>query len=158
SNPTAAEAILRAMDRDLAAYDAGPRNSLHDYSRRPIEDVYLAALVGLGDRRVAPELARRGARAETGRMRRQWAFPRRGLGGPAPPEGARPRLAGGQGPAAGHRPGRAPGQRPAGQRRAARRRLLPGRRPPARVRPRPGRPGRPETPAPPPGGAAHHGR
>src|SRR5262249_39726180 len=153
SNPTAAEAIRRAMARAPAAYDAGPRNSLHDYSRRPIEDVYLAALVGLGDRRIAPELARRGARAETGRMRRKWAFAGRALGDPAPLKAfARDFEAG-----TGARP--PPDQaRTAGQRPRARRRPPPGRPPPARVRPRPGRPGRPETPAPPPGGAAHHGR
>jgi hypothetical protein len=83
-NPTAAEAILAAMDRDLAAYDAGKRDSLYDYRRRQIEDDYLDPLVELGDRRIAPELAKRCQAAPTVRMRRKWAFACHWLGDPEP--------------------------------------------------------------------------
>ena len=67
SNPTVAEAIVAAMDRDLDYYDAHPRD-LYDYYRREIEDKYFKSLVALGDQRIAPELARR-YQAATGRYK-----------------------------------------------------------------------------------------
>ena len=84
SNPTAAEAILAAMDRDLAKYDLGKRESYHDFFRREIEDEYLFPLIELGDKRIAQELAKRCQRAKTIRMRRKWAFACNSLGDPKP--------------------------------------------------------------------------
>jgi hypothetical protein len=82
-NPTAAEAILAAMDRDLAARDKKP----NDYQRRGIEDTYVFALVGLGDKRIAPVLLKRWeetAASASIRMRRKWAFALSRLGEPTP--------------------------------------------------------------------------
>lgn len=64
SKPTVAEAMIAAMDRDLAHHAAGEHDQLYDYHRRQIEDTYLGSLVGLGDKRIAAKLARR-ARAAT---------------------------------------------------------------------------------------------
>ncbi len=81
--PTVAEAILAALDRDLAAHDTGKRDELFDYHRRQIEDAYLGALVELADKRVTPVLAKRAA-ATSGRMRRKWAYACHWLGDPGP--------------------------------------------------------------------------
>ena len=74
NNPTAAEAILAALDRDLDAHDAAPRDQLYDYDRRKIEDAYLKPLMALGDKRIAPELARRYKAAGRVRLRREYAL------------------------------------------------------------------------------------
>jgi hypothetical protein len=74
AKPSVAEAILAAMDRDLAAHDATKRDSLYDYRRREIEDAYLGPLIDLGDKGIAPVLAKRCREAGTVRMRRKWAF------------------------------------------------------------------------------------
>ncbi len=84
TKPTAAEAILAAMDRDLAHHDAGQRDQLYDYERRRIEDSYLGPLVELGDRRIAAELARRSKAATAIRMRRKFASACQDLGDPEP--------------------------------------------------------------------------
>ena len=84
TKPTVAEAILAAMDRDLAARDAGKRDNLHDYERRRIEDQYLRPLAELGDKRIAAELAARAKAAESLRMRRKYALPAHQLGDPEP--------------------------------------------------------------------------
>ncbi|QEL20687.1 hypothetical protein [Limnoglobus roseus] len=81
--PTVAEAILAAMDADLAAHDAKKTDDLHDYHRRHLEDAYLFALVDLGDKRAAADAAGR-TKAATGRMRRKWAFAAHLLGNPEP--------------------------------------------------------------------------
>jgi hypothetical protein len=78
--PTTAEAILAAMDRDLLAWDARPKDDMHDYYRRGFEDAYLYPLIELDDRRAAPELARRARAAADGRMRRKWAYAAHWLG------------------------------------------------------------------------------
>jgi hypothetical protein len=72
-DPTAAEAILAAMDRDLAAPDAGKRDD-EDYRRRHTEDAYLFPLIELGDERVLPVLRKRCQAAPTVRLRRKWAY------------------------------------------------------------------------------------
>ncbi len=88
SNPTAAEAMLAALDRDLAAQNARPtapddgqnpfvtslRKQSEDIERRKIEDAYLSPIMQLGDHRIAPELVRRGAAAKTLRARCQLAL------------------------------------------------------------------------------------
>src|SRR5262249_46933162 len=79
-DPTAAEAILAAMDADLKAHDAKPADDLHDYRRQEIEDGYLTAIVDLGDKRIAGEAAKRAAAANTLRMRRKWAYAAHWLG------------------------------------------------------------------------------
>jgi hypothetical protein len=84
TKPTAAEAIVAAMDRDLAHHDAGKRDQLYDYERRRIEDSYLGPLVELGDRRIAAELARRSKAATAIRMRRKFASACQDLGDPEP--------------------------------------------------------------------------
>lgn len=45
SKPTVAEAILAAMDRDLAHHDQGEHDQLFDYDRRHIEDSYFEPLL-----------------------------------------------------------------------------------------------------------------
>jgi hypothetical protein len=84
NKPTAAEAILAAMDADLKAHDAKPREDLSDYDRRQIEGTYLSALVELKDQRIAPEFAKRAAAAKTVQARRQWAHAAHFLGEPRP--------------------------------------------------------------------------
>jgi hypothetical protein len=84
NNPTAAEAILAAMDRDLAVLEKAEQNNLNDYDRRRIEDAYLFPLINLGDARIAPVLATRGRDAATVRMRRKWAYACHWLGDPQP--------------------------------------------------------------------------
>jgi hypothetical protein len=83
-NPTAAEAILAAMDRDLLAHDAAERDPNADDDRAQIEDGYLLPLTDVNDRRIAPELARRAQTAPTIRMRRKYAFAAHRLGDPKP--------------------------------------------------------------------------
>lgn len=96
-NPTAAEAILAAMDRDLTAFDATkperPREmhldeeqlvGLQDFDRRQLEQAYLRALTVLGDKRIAPVLAKRSETATSPRMRRCWAVLCQELGEPVP--------------------------------------------------------------------------
>lgn len=82
--PTAAEAVLAAMDRDLAAFDAAPRDSLYEFSRNQIEDSYLFPLIELDDRRIRPVLAERSRAAGSVRMRRKWAFACHWLGDSGP--------------------------------------------------------------------------
>ena len=80
SNPTAAEAILAALDRDLKAHDAQPKKDARDSFRQGIENSYLGALVALGDKRIAEELAKRGAAETHPRMRWNWALAGHWLG------------------------------------------------------------------------------
>ena len=54
SKPTTAEAILGAMDRDLAAHEAKRGDQLFQYEQNRIEDAYLIPLTELGDKRIAP--------------------------------------------------------------------------------------------------------
>lgn len=82
--PTVAEAVLAAMDRDLAAHDAKKRTSIHDYLRREIEDKYFLPLIRLDDKRITLELVRRCKAAKTVRMRRKWAYASHWLGQSAP--------------------------------------------------------------------------
>ena len=49
-DPTTAEAILAAMDRDLAIHDEDKDDELYDYRRDNIEDEYIFALIYLGDK------------------------------------------------------------------------------------------------------------
>lgn len=74
SNPTVAEAILAALDSDL--------ESSPETGRRQVADAYLAALVDLGDPRIASELARRAVVASTPDERRMWAGAAHLLGQP----------------------------------------------------------------------------
>jgi hypothetical protein len=83
-SPTAAEAILAAMDRDLAAFDAAPRDSLYEFNRTHIEDAYLFPLMEVGDRRLLPVLVERSRSAQSVRMRRKWAFVCHCLGNSGP--------------------------------------------------------------------------
>jgi hypothetical protein len=84
SKPTVAEAILAAMDRDLAHHDAGRSDRSSDYERRRIEDSYLGPLVALGDKRIAAELAGRYKAATAIRMRRKYASACHDLGDSEP--------------------------------------------------------------------------
>jgi hypothetical protein len=84
NHPTAARAILSAMDRDLAYHDGRVRGFDHDSERRELEDKYLFPLIGLGDKRIAAELAKRAGAADSVRMRRKWAFASFHLGDPEP--------------------------------------------------------------------------
>jgi hypothetical protein len=97
-NPTAAEAILAAMDRDLKNYDAespdppsmrflaDPRQRayLRDSIRRDIENGYFESLINLGDRRIVAELIRRLRSANTSRERRSLANAANQLGAAGP--------------------------------------------------------------------------
>jgi hypothetical protein len=98
TNPTAAQAILAAMDRDLKIYDSvlpdpqtlrflpDPRQQayLRDWGRRWIEHVYFESLIDLGDQRIAAELVRRLRSAKTIRERRLLASAANQLGTPGP--------------------------------------------------------------------------
>jgi hypothetical protein len=84
ANPTAAEAILSAMDRDLAHHDGLTKDFLHDFRRRQLEDKYLFPLIGLGDKRIAGDLAKRAGDTDSLRMRRKWAYASFHLGEPEP--------------------------------------------------------------------------
>jgi hypothetical protein len=75
--PTAAEAILSAMDRDPTD------NSYYGLGRDAIEDSYLFPLIALGDRRIVPELAKRAANSAL-HMRRKWCLACFHLGNPKP--------------------------------------------------------------------------
>jgi hypothetical protein len=68
--PTAAEAILAAMDRDLAALDAGP----DDPGRWQLESHYREAILDLGDSRIVPTLRRRCGATVEPHLGRLWAF------------------------------------------------------------------------------------
>jgi hypothetical protein len=82
-NPTVAEAILAAMDRDLKAHDARKRDHLYEYERSHIERTYAGALAELGDRRVVLLAVERWRRAK-GESRRRWAAVCHALGEPKP--------------------------------------------------------------------------
>jgi hypothetical protein len=91
-NPTAAEAILAAMDRDLARHDAEAADKLSkpmklppntrsmydkgffDYLRGRLEEQYFVPVIELGDERIGPALAKRAESAEEVRMRRRFAY------------------------------------------------------------------------------------
>jgi hypothetical protein len=79
-DPTVAEAILAAMDRELKNHDARLPTEMHDLTRDTIEDGWLYPLLELGDRRIAPVLARRCKESTKVRMRRKWAFAAHRLG------------------------------------------------------------------------------
>jgi len=74
TNPTVAEAIVAAMDRDRARQQGRrPQNdAFHEWPRT--EQEYLDYLVELGDRRIGPELDHRAANAEDNDVRRKHAF------------------------------------------------------------------------------------
>ena len=75
ANPTVAEAMLTAMDRDLAAQSRRPdRYGSLDYELARIEDVYLDSISALGDTRIAAELTRRSQAAEKESLRRKYAW------------------------------------------------------------------------------------
>jgi hypothetical protein len=87
NKPTAAEAILAALDADLKAFDAEQSKdepSLRAYKRRRVEGTYLSVLIELGDGRISPEAAKRAASAKSVRDRRQWAQVAHYLGDPKP--------------------------------------------------------------------------
>ena len=83
SNPTTARAMLSAMDSELRDHvdkngEAVDRETLDE--RRRIEEVYLAAVVKLGDVRIASNLAERAAAAKTVRERSRFAYAAHQLG------------------------------------------------------------------------------
>jgi hypothetical protein len=80
SSPTVAEAIFAAMDRDRAALAGEDRRGRWER----VEADYVEALVGLGDPRAGPELARRAARGNrpTERARLARAAADLGVAGP----------------------------------------------------------------------------
>ncbi|HZU99093.1 MAG TPA: hypothetical protein VFF73_20470 [Planctomycetota bacterium] len=86
AKPTAAEAILAAMDRDVALGDPSWKDDarMSLFNGRKVETHYIQCLVVLGDRRICPELRRRAEKATEMRMRRQWAFACHVLGDPEP--------------------------------------------------------------------------
>jgi hypothetical protein len=77
--PTAAEAILAALDADLSKHA-----NINEYQLRHIFETYLRALVELGDQRVAAALARRAGIAANAYERNQWAKAAKALGEPRP--------------------------------------------------------------------------
>ena len=85
-DPTTAEAIVAAMEADLAAFDASPakESSNRDYLRSRIEQQYMASLAELGDKRAAPFAAQRSANAASTLDRQQWASVAKELGDPQP--------------------------------------------------------------------------
>ncbi len=84
--PTVAEAILSAMDRDLADHDfqnPGQPAGMMD-ERNDIEDGYLFSLIALGDRRIVAKLTQRAEKAIDVRPRRKWSLACFHLGNPKP--------------------------------------------------------------------------
>jgi hypothetical protein len=81
AKPTAAEAILCAMDRDLAHDDTLERE-LRDHNRAYHEPLYFTSLLRLADRRIAPELSRRAAVEKNALMRLRYAHASYRLGQP----------------------------------------------------------------------------
>jgi hypothetical protein len=81
-NPTIASAILAALDDDLKHFDAQPRADFSDFQRRAIEDGYVQALIDLGDKAIAPELARRSTSTWQLRQRQVFASAAEQLGAP----------------------------------------------------------------------------
>ena len=75
-NPTLGEAILGAMDRELAIHDASARDdaSFQDYLRGKIEDAYMEPLMKVADKELASELTRRFHAANRPRLRRLLAL------------------------------------------------------------------------------------
>jgi hypothetical protein len=89
--PTAAEAILGALDRDLAAFDRRATEAKKaDDEARPrrgaVEDAYLFPIFEIGDRRIVAELKRRFAAAKSPHMQRKLAFACHWLGDDQPIE------------------------------------------------------------------------
>jgi hypothetical protein len=82
NNPTIASAILAALDDDLKHFDAQPRADFSDFQRRAIEDGYVQALIDLGDKTIAPELARRSTSTWQLRQRQVFASAAEQLGAP----------------------------------------------------------------------------
>jgi hypothetical protein len=83
SNPTTAEAMLSAMDAEVKDHvDKHSETVLGEElkERREIERVYLAAIVKLGDKRLAPKLAERAAAVKTARERCEFAYAAHQLG------------------------------------------------------------------------------
>ena len=79
ADPSAAEAIFGAMQRDLAGL--GP-----DEDRRPVERHYLECLITLGDRRMAGQARELAEAAHEVPLRRGWSLLAHALGDPAPLE------------------------------------------------------------------------
>lgn len=92
SNPTVAQAILAALDQDLAGpgpeylagMDAGQRASQLAYERRNLLQSYIGALVSLNDRRIVAEVVRRASNVRDATIRRLWARAAYDLGDAAP--------------------------------------------------------------------------
>lgn len=82
TNPTVAEAILTALDRDLARF-IGPE-AFEDSDRERVENTFLDALADMGDRRIATALERRYKQAKHVRMRHRLAYTAYRLGNPRP--------------------------------------------------------------------------
>lgn len=74
NNPTAAEAILAAMDRELAQNDLAPHDSDWENNRSSIIAGYLNPLINLDDPRVLPEIVRRSQSAPSVNLRSRWAY------------------------------------------------------------------------------------
>ncbi len=84
SNPTAAEAILAALKRDLAANDASKTDQeMREYERQRIEADYASALAVLGDKRVAPAVLDLARNATNRQLRFDYAWAANDLGAPA---------------------------------------------------------------------------
>jgi hypothetical protein len=84
ANPTCAEAILAAMDRDLRQFDSAPHAEDYIEQRGKIETLYLEAVRTLGDSRSAGLLHHRFDIESSNRMRRLYAAACAKLGDGAP--------------------------------------------------------------------------
>jgi hypothetical protein len=75
ADPTAAEAILKAMDRDLVQLAQHLGGDLDELARQrdSLEDQYVTALMHLGDKSIVPELLKRYQAADSTRMKRKFA-------------------------------------------------------------------------------------
>src|SRR5262245_10756365 len=78
SKPTTAEAILAAMDRDLAGLPT--RKGGYPYDAKQIEAYYVGSLSELADKRIAPVLAERAGKAAAVPSRRAYASAAASLG------------------------------------------------------------------------------
>lgn len=82
-DPTAAEAMLAAMDRELAAGEPEERDAFRVLWRGR-EEYYLVPLVALGDRRITAELARRCRKTKDARLRGPLSLAAQRLGDATP--------------------------------------------------------------------------
>lgn len=112
-DPTVAETILSALDRDLAAGDDGRDHPFFHWNGEPTEQIYLGAIVVLSDRRIVPELRKRFRDVRVDRSKALWARACQQLGDEQPVRELADQFAAGKIVPAGEKPDGAGKDKPA---------------------------------------------